>query len=55
MKNHVVGNHTICKVGNQHRTIWRAGNQCRSRDYNSASGVVSSLYTLLRLLVIINP
>src|SRR6218665_974975 len=37
MKNRVVGNQTMCNVGNQRRTIWRAGSQRRSCDYNSTS------------------
>src|SRR6218665_2318156 len=52
MKNRVVGNQTMCKVGNQRRTIWRAGGQCRSCDYNSTSGLVSSVPTLLTPLQI---
>ena len=47
MMNRVVGNQTMCKVGNPHRTIWRAGSQCRTCDYNSTSGLVSVLTTLL--------
>ena len=35
MKNRVVGNQTMCKLGNHRRTIQRAGSQCRSCDYNS--------------------
>src|SRR6218665_4147411 len=49
MMNRVVGNQTMCKVGNPHRTIWRAGSQCRTCDYNSTSGLVSVLTTLLWL------
>src|SRR6218665_2757266 len=47
VKNCVVGDQTMCKVGNQRRTIWRARSQCRSCDYNSTSGLVSSVPTLL--------
>src|SRR6218665_962827 len=51
MKNRVLGNQTMCKLGNHHRTIQRAGSQCRSCDYNSTSGLVSVLTTLLLCLV----
>src|SRR6218665_185250 len=47
MKNRDVGSQTKGKAGNQARTIWKAGSQCRLRGYNSTSASKSSVTTLL--------
>src|SRR6218665_678511 len=50
MKNRDVGSQAKGKAGNQARTIWKAGGQCRLRGYNSTSGVALLLTTLLSAL-----
>src|SRR6218665_2482724 len=47
MKNRVLGNQTMCKVGSQRRTIWRAGRQRRACGYNSTSGLISMIGALV--------